>query len=98
MLSQCLLVQMIVVGTDSSSSLCGSGCWLCQVGVRGQTDAFTVDEGQEEEFGCLPVVQDESEINNPVESTSLLTLFIVYRRMCTSLGACLQILSFQLSK
>jgi len=70
-----LLVQMIVIGMETSSRPCGSGSWLCQVRVRGQTDAFTVDRGQEEELGCLLLVQDDSEINSPALSTSPLTIY-----------------------
>jgi len=66
---------MIVIGMETSSSPCGSGSWLCQVRVGGQTDAFTVDRGQEEEFGCLLLVQDDLEINSPAQSTSPLNVY-----------------------
>lgn len=90
---QCLLVQMMFVGMHTSSSPCGSGSWFCQVRVRGQTDAFTVDRGQEEELGCLLLLQDDSGINNPLARPHC-SLFIIYSSTSTSLGVCLQTLSF----
>lgn len=93
---QCLLVQMMAVGMNTSSSPCGSGSWFCQVRVRGQTDAFTVQRGQEEELGCLLLLQDDFGINSPLSGPRC-SLFIIYSFTGTSLGVCVQTLSFSLS-